>query len=753
MTFIFSSTKRLFLFSICIFVILCLTIHVAADDSIISLALSPFSQEFQDHFFPMPNTIEIENVETLVSPNSHLILIVTSSDQREAHDALLQGFKNAVRETPNVRYVIEHIDSVEMQLNPETYLPMVYGIFTSRYSTDLDLIVVIGESPYEFIIQHHKTLFPGIPFLTSTLSIPDVSAISGFVTGYSRYPTIAQTIDIAQKINPSLSKIYVLTPQSLEGVEFTNEIMSIAKRSSDIEYIIAPHDQNPQELIASIQSLGTDAAVFLDNYHFSAEAGNRYSIGEILPDIARQISVPIYTVTDRHNEDGVLGGYQISLFTMGEKIGTSAVSLLEGNFASIMPIGIEMGTPVIVYERMQAFGVSESVLPFDTIFSGKPVENILELSFEMRNLFFVFGITLLMLIIILLLFGEKLRFANKASLREHDFQNDIISHLAFGFYVRDVQDEMRYLFFNPKMEEFTGEESKNVLGRTASVLGTPIDQEELCIETQNVVTYEMVVTHTGEMRILQYIIHPTIKDHTVINIRGHVLDVTERRMWELELYESLELFQTYFEKSLYAIGIIRTIQDENEMLCDFCFVDINSGFEELFSVLRNDVLDRNRCDTLSAYDAEDERYVWLMELLKMMAQTRTFRFENRKFGELYLSGSLFKFGEEEEYVGLVCVDTSSLVKMREDDAILFQHIQSTMYEIMQIRHEIMTAVVHIRELIYSEKEAMFGEMVTYQVSIIEDLLFQIDQDVVQSEKIQDFLEKHHGLDKCGESER
>ena len=737
----FSLIKRLFLSFICIFVILC-ALPVVADDSDISL---PIYQEFEDPFSSIQESEEAENVDTQYSANSHLILVLTSSDQRVAHDALLQGFRNTVKETPNVHYVIEHIDGVAMHLNPENYLPGIYNILSSRYK-HLDFIVVIGESAHEFMFLYHDTLFPDTPFLTSTLSIPDVSSIPEFVTGYSSYPTIAQTIDLSQKINPSISKIYILTSESLEGIEFIYEIMAINERYPNIEFIFAPHDQSPPELVASIQDLGLNAAVLLENYHFSTEAGNRYSIREILPDIVRQISIPIYTVTDLYNENGALGGYQISLFSMGEKIGTSAVSLLTGNFASIMPIGIEMGTPVIVYGRMQALAVSESVLPFSTTFSGKAAEKTLEFSSEMRNLFFVFGVTLLVLIIILLLFGEKLRYANKASLREHDFQNDIISHLAFGFYVRDVKNEMKYLFFNPKMEEFTGEESKNVLGRTTPVLGTPVDQEELCIETQDVVTYEMVLTHTGEMRILQFIIHPTINDGTVINIRGHVLDITERRMWELELYESLELFQAYFEKSLYAIGIIRSIQDQDGIISDFSFVDINSGFEKLFLVLRSSALGRYGFEAFSDERDKDKRYIWLMELFKTMAQTRTFRFENRKFGNSYLSGSLFKFGENDEYAGLVCVDTTSLVNMREDDAVLFQHIQNTMYEIIQIRHEIMTAVIHIRALIDNEKDAMFGEMITQQSSIIEDLLFQIDQDVVQSEKIQDFLEKHHGLE-------
>jgi len=752
MTFIFSSTKRLFFSYICIFVVLCISIHAVADDSVISSPLLPYFQDFQDfqtHPFPVLFIAETEKGQEIsISPRFHLILVITSSDQREAHDALLQGFKSVVRGDSNVKYVIEQINSVEMQMNSEIYLPRLYDLFKSRYTTHPDLIVTIGESASQFMIQYHDALFPYTPLMSSTLSVPDANAISGFVTGYAYYPTIAQTIVLAQKINPTISKIYVLVPQSLEGAQFIEEIKTISPR---IEYIIAPHDQSPQELIASIQSLGTDAAVLLNNYHFSAEAGNRYSIEEILPYIVEQISVPIYTVTDQYNEGGVLGGYQIFLFTEGEKIGTSALSMLSSNFSSIAPIGIEMGTPIIIYEKLKAFDVSESVLPFGTEFVGEPEHNIPVLTREELAFFVLLIITLFALIIILFIWGERLRSANKSALREQNLQNDIISHLVFGFYVRDAQDEMRYVLFNPKMEEFTGEEGKNVLGRTTPVFGAPVEQEELCIKTQSVVTAEMVLTHTDKMRIFQYILHPTIKGNIVTNIRGHVFDITERRMWELELHESLELFQAYFEKNLYAIAIIRMNQNKNEVLSDFCFIDINSELEELFNVSRNNVLGKSGCHVFSASGGTDDRYVWLMELLQAMTQTRTFCFENRKLGELYLSGNLFKFGENDEYIGFICADTTSIVKMREEDAVVFQHIQNTMYEIIQIREEIMTSVLHIRELISHEEEAMYGEMVTQQASIIEDLLFQINQDVVQSEKIQDFLEKHHGLVKDDES--
>ena len=748
MTCIFSSTKRLLFFYICIFVVLCISIHAVADDSVTPPPPLPFSQEIQENFFPVLSVTETESpFETLSPPRFHVILVITSSDQRQAHDTLLQGFKNVVREDPNIRYVVEHIDSVEMQINSEIYLPRLYDLLQSRYTTHPDLIVAIGESAYQFMIQYHDDLFPNTPLLSSTLSVPETNAIPGFVTGYARYPTIAQTVDLAQKINPQISKIYVLAPQSLEGTRFIEEIETIAPH---IEHIIAPHNQSPQELIAAIQSLGTDAAVILDDYHFSAEAGNRYSIGEILPYIAEQISVPIYTVTDRYNEDGVLGGYQVPLFTTGEKIGTTSLSILSSNFASIVPIGIEMGIPVMIFERLRAFDISESVLPFGTRFVGKP-DSRSDSSDQEFPLFVLFIITLFALIIILLVWGERLRYANKTALREQNLQNDIVSHLAFGFYVRDVQDDMRYVLFNPKMEEFTGEERKDVLGRTDPVLGSPVEEEELCIKTQSVVTAEMALTHTEKMRILQYIIHPTVRDNTVIHIRGHVIDITERRMWELELYEHLELFQAYFEKNLYALAIIRTKEDENGVLSDFCFVDINSGLEELFNVHSDDVLGKSGRDVFSTSDATGDKYLWFMELFKAIAQTRTFRFEKMKLGESYVSGNLFKFGENEKYIGFICADTTSIVKFREEDNVVSQHIQHTMYEIIQIREEIMTSVHHIRELISHEEEAMFGEMVTQQASIIEDLLLQIDRDVVQSEKIQDFLEKHHGLVNADES--
>ena len=692
-----------------------------------------------------PDTQSEKASKDLLPSDFHTILLITSSDQTEAHDMIVQGFQSVIAKDQIARYTIEHIDSIEMRKNQDAYLSSLFNLFQARYPKNPDLIIVIGESAYQFMRQYRETLFPSTPLLFNTLSVPNTSVfsqISAPITGYSSFPTIARTIGVAQQINPNLKEIIVLTPQSLEGTQFTKEVIQITSRDPHLESIIVPPNQDPHELSALIQSFGPDAAILLNDYHFYAEPGNRYSIKEILPDMSQLFSVPIYTITNWYNEDGVLGGYQVDLFAMGEKIGTLAVSLLSSDFSSIAPIGMELGTPVFHYGRMQALGISESTLPSGSIFVDRP-KSTTELTPEAFIAIVFIGLTLFAFIIILLFWGEMLRNANQKVSRQQDLQENVVSKLAFGFYARDVRDEMRYILFNPKMEEITGEKAENVLGRAVSVFGTPIDQEELCIKTKSLITSEMALTHTDEMRILYYSIHPVMKDNEVILIQGNVLDITERRMWEIKLYESLELFNSFFEKNLYAIAIYSPVRGVDGILSDLDCIDVNPGFEKLFHVSRQDILRKTERAIFSTYHVDYDK--GLKFVIQSLIKKRTFHFENMKRGEIYTSGYYFLFGENDEYIGFTCSNTTRIAKLREEDAALFEQIEYTIDEITHIREEIAIATRHVRELMLHEKEATFGEMVAQQTYIIEDLLMQIDQGLIQSDKIQEFLRKHHGI--------
>ena len=766
MTTLFVYTKRLPFFFICIF-LGCVFVHAAADELVLSSSpasspfLSPFLSPFSSPFsFQELSTVEAvemreERSTSIFSPDFYMILLISSSEERGEHDLFVQGFKSVIAKDPitkynrgynvenNILYTIEYLDAAQMQSYRDEYLPLLYDTFQSRYPLDPDLIIAVGDSAYEFMFQYHDNLFPSVPLLFSTLSVPHTSVfqnISRQVTGYSYFPTIAQTIGLAQRIHPNLTKMYVLTSPSLEGTRFIEEVMHVTSREHFIECIFAPYNQHPQELITSIQSLGTDAAVLLDDYHFYAEAGNSYSIKGVLPEIAAEISVPIYTVTNQYNWDGALGGYQIDLFTMGEKIGTVAISLLLHHFSSVVSIEEEYGTPVFHSGKLRALGLSKFVFPAGSVFIDEP-KSTTEITLEMFIGIFLGCITFLMVILILLLWGEEIRRANRDISRQQALQEHVVSNLTFGFYVRDVRDGMKYLFFNSKMEEITGEKTKDVLKRRSSVPGTPIDEERLCIETKSVVTSEMVLTHADEMRILYYIIQPIIRDNDVIRIQGHALDITQRRKWELKLYESLELFHSFFEKSLYAVAIYAPVLDEDGTFSDLSCVDANPGFEKLFNVSRSEILGKMERDIFSACNSEYEEYV--QAGIRSLTQKRTFLFENHKRGDVYISGYYFVFGQHDEYVGFTCSDTTRIVKLREDDVAFFRQIQSSIDEISSIREDIITSVRHIRELMKQEKEAMFGTMVIEQTYIIEQLLVEIDLGLVRSDKIHEFLRKHH----------
>lgn len=135
----------------------------------------------------------------------------------------------------------------------------------------------------------------------------------------------------------------------------------------------------------------------------------------------------------------------------------------------------------------------------------------------------------------------SLVFAEKEVAKYKNFLNLVIDNLPVGVFVKDVSDDFRYIYYNQKVADFSGEEIAKFIGKNDFELNDPLakehwEQDQATLKSEVPITYERLVEDkrfgmrygiTTKTKLTSY-------DGSCYII-AIVVDVTDMRKNEIEL--------------------------------------------------------------------------------------------------------------------------------------------------------------------------------------------------------------------------
>lgn len=135
----------------------------------------------------------------------------------------------------------------------------------------------------------------------------------------------------------------------------------------------------------------------------------------------------------------------------------------------------------------------------------------------------------------------SLIFAEKEIAKYKNFLNLVIDHLPVGIFVKDVSDDFRYIYYNQKVADFSGDKVSKFIGKNDFELNDPLakehwEEDHEALNSDSPVTYERV--SEDKRWGIRYGITTKTK---LVNYDGScyiiaiVVDVTDIRKNEIEL--------------------------------------------------------------------------------------------------------------------------------------------------------------------------------------------------------------------------
>lgn len=308
------------------------------------------------------------------SPDHHVLYINSYHIGYTWSDEILQGLKSQLRNTDRqTDLYVEHLDSKRFDIMTQSL--SFHQYFKEKYSNlRPNLIVCSDDNALDFVEMYRNELFQNIPLVFCGANYINPKRFKNVprITGVNEAPAIRETIDLALKLHPETTRLFIVNDDTTTGRNVNRRLQKLEK---DYRGKLSFHYIKPISLdyvVKHARELGK-RDLLLYSIFIRDNKGGVYQYSDLSKAVSAATQVPVYALWDFNLGDGIVGGKLTGGFFQGNKAGEMAVRILNGTPVEEIPIVMETPTRYMFdFKAMQKHGISVESLPQGSILVNKP---------------------------------------------------------------------------------------------------------------------------------------------------------------------------------------------------------------------------------------------------------------------------------------------------------------------------------------------------------------------------------------------
>jgi PAS domain S-box-containing protein len=241
-------------------------------------------------------------------------------------------------------------------------------IYRTKYEHVKMDVVVAGQRPVlEFLMNHRKDLFPGVPIVFGIIpkDIPTTTQKYAGVSGVVEPLHFEKTLDLALALQPETRRVVLISGSSARDKWLAwIATKQIAPYQGRVQ-IEAWEGLTPEEAREHLLGLSADSVVFYV-VEYSDHVGRSYSGLQYLEKIAANSRVPIYGCVADYLGHGTIGGYVYDPQDEARKIAAQVKAILAGKSPDDLPILEGEMYTAVDWRELRRWKIPQSRVPAGT---------------------------------------------------------------------------------------------------------------------------------------------------------------------------------------------------------------------------------------------------------------------------------------------------------------------------------------------------------------------------------------------------
>ena len=267
--------------------------------------------------------------------NKNILILLSFSPSTPAYKIFIDEIRQKLAQEYGYAYTL-HVEYLETEKYPEGKYPKErFDLYNEKYrKIKLDLLICIGVNVISPIKQNADSYLLNLPTISLEYDFSEFGYHGDFTLN-NQTAVIALKLDFAAtlshalKLFPKTSSIYFVSGVTRFDRQLTSISEVAAEEIKGNRNVIFIKDTSMDDVLKLIRNLPQNSLVFVSSFVMDKKLVPYYN-PDAIRIISRETNAPVFTFNNLGIGNGSIGGYVLSFNKAGQRVGESAIKILEG---------------------------------------------------------------------------------------------------------------------------------------------------------------------------------------------------------------------------------------------------------------------------------------------------------------------------------------------------------------------------------------------------------------------------------------
>lgn len=398
-------------------------------------------------------------------------------------DGISKGVEDILKDRPDYELTTEYMDSKKVE--SDNYFDELFDLYMKKFSKRrYDAVIVADNYAFDFVMTHHKKLFPKTPIIFCGVENFDPKSIEGeiqpYVTGVVEYKEITKNLKLIYELLPSLKMLYIISDDSYSSQAIEQQIIQESNEFKDKFHVVYDNKIDFNKIDEKIERLPKHSAILFTSFY--KDMNGVYIPYHKLHTFFTKTKYPIFALNTIHLGEGIIGGIMVNPYDQGYEAAKKAFQIIDGKKPSQIPVDVLESNLFVDNAILKKFHLSLADIPHHATIINGPKNFYEEHKRFVENAFAILPFLLILFSILILNIIKRIAL-EKELVRQNKLDYVLLNNIQSAIFWK--RNDGIILGCNDLLCHIVKKDKNSIIGHHVSEI-----MPEICAKIGNIATDE-----------------------------------------------------------------------------------------------------------------------------------------------------------------------------------------------------------------------------------------------------------------------